>query len=99
VPEAISSANGSRGNQDQTGPRSKISTDDEVKHSTEKGPEEIAEKQNKAPGKETEIKAKAVVSSQQQLNRIVQFWQQPNRTIRFGKSDHPVSPESGQKRT
>jgi hypothetical protein len=29
---------------------SETSGDDEVKHRTEKGPEEIAEKQNKAPG-------------------------------------------------
>jgi hypothetical protein len=47
----------------------------------EKGSEEIAEKQNKALGEETEIKANAVASYQQQ----------PNRTVRFGKLDHPVS--------
>jgi hypothetical protein len=59
--------------------------DDEAKHSTKKGPEEITEKQNNAPGEETKIKAKAVASSQQQ----------PNRTVRFSKSDHPVSPGPG----
>jgi hypothetical protein len=64
VPKVISSTDGSGGNQDQTGPRSETSTDNEVKHSTEKSPGEIAEKQNKAPGKEIEIKAKAVASSQ-----------------------------------
>jgi hypothetical protein len=47
--------------------------DDEVKHSTEKGPKEIAKNQNKAPGEETEIKAKAVARSQQQPNRTIQF--------------------------
>jgi hypothetical protein len=65
VPEAVSSADGSGGNQDRTGPRSGTSADDEVKHSTEKGLEEIAEKQNKAQGKETEIKVEGVTSSQQ----------------------------------
>jgi hypothetical protein len=53
VPEAVSFADGSGGNQDRTGPRSGTSADDEVKHITEKGLEEIAEKQNKAQGKET----------------------------------------------
>jgi hypothetical protein len=89
VHEAVSSADGSGGNQDQTGPRSETSTDDKAKHSTEKGPKEIAEKQNKTPGEETEIKAKAVANSQQQ----------PNRTVWFGKPDHLVSPGSKQKRT
>jgi hypothetical protein len=37
--------------------------DDEAKHSTEKGSKEIAEKQNKAQGKDIEIKAKVVASS------------------------------------
>jgi hypothetical protein len=32
---------------------SETSADDEVKHSTKKGPEEIVEKQNKTPSKET----------------------------------------------
>jgi hypothetical protein len=77
------------GNQDQTGLRSETSADDEAKHNTEKGPKEIAEKQNKAPIEETEIKAKIVASSQQQSNQI----------DRFDKSDHPVSPGIGQKRT
>jgi hypothetical protein len=47
----------------------------------EKGPEEIVEKQNKAPGEETEIKAKTMASSKQQ----------PNWTVQFGKPDHSVS--------
>jgi hypothetical protein len=88
VPEAISSTDGSRGNQDQIGPRSKTLTDDEVKHSMEKGPEEFVEKQNTTPSKEIEIKAKVVASSQQQ----------PNQTVRFGKPDDPVSPGLGHKR-
>jgi hypothetical protein len=87
--EAVSSVDGSGGHQDQTEPRSGTSGDDEAKHSMEKGPKEITKKQNKAPGKETEIKAKVVASSQQQLNR----------TVWFGKPDHLVSPGSGQKRT
>jgi hypothetical protein len=62
--------------------RSETSTDDEAKHSTEKGPEEITEKQNKAPGKEIKNKAKAVASYQQQSN-----W-----TVRFNKPDGLVLP-------
>jgi hypothetical protein len=45
--------------------------DDEAKHSMKKGPEEVAVKQNKAQGEETEIRAEAVASSRQQPNRIV----------------------------
>jgi hypothetical protein len=44
VPKAISYADGSRGNQDQTGPRRETSVDDDAKHSMERGPEEVAEK-------------------------------------------------------
>jgi hypothetical protein len=44
VPEAVSSADGSWGNQDQTGLRSETLVDDEAKHSTEEGLEEIVEK-------------------------------------------------------
>jgi hypothetical protein len=61
--------------------------DDGVKHHTEKGPEEVAAKQNKAQGEETDIRAEAVASSQQQSNQT--FW--------FGKPDHPVSPGSVQR--
>jgi hypothetical protein len=53
----------SGGNQDQIGLRSKTSTNDKAKHNTEKGPEKVAAKQNKAQGEETEIRAKAVASS------------------------------------
>jgi hypothetical protein len=76
------------GNQDQTRLRSETSADDEVKRITEKGPEEVATKQNKAQGEEIEIIAEAVDSSRQQ----------PNRTVRFGKPDHPVSPAPRQKK-
>jgi hypothetical protein len=79
VPEAISFTDGSGGNQDQTGSRSETSANDEAKHSTEKGLDEIAEKQNKAPSEETEIKAKAVTSSQQQPNRTIRFLQDQDR--------------------
>jgi hypothetical protein len=58
----------SRGNQDQTGPRSETSANDEAKHDMENGPEEVAVKQNKAQGEETDIKAEVVASSQQQPN-------------------------------
>jgi hypothetical protein len=58
--------------------------DDEAKHITEKGPKEIAEKQNKAPGEETEIKAKAVASSQQQPNQTIRFLQDQDRRGRRG---------------
>jgi hypothetical protein len=51
------------GNQDQTRPRSETSANDEVKHDTEKGPEEVAIKQNKAKGEETEIKGEVVASA------------------------------------
>jgi hypothetical protein len=79
VPEAISFTDGSGGNQEQTGLRSETSANDEAKHSTEKGLDEIAEKQYKAPSEETEIKAKAVASSQQQPNRTIQFLQDQDR--------------------
>jgi hypothetical protein len=39
---------GGGGNQDQIGRRSETSADDEAKHDTKKGPEEVAVKQNKA---------------------------------------------------
>jgi hypothetical protein len=78
----------SGGNQDQEGPKSETSTnDDEAKHIREKGPEEVAAKQNKAQGEETEIRVGTVASSQQQSNR----------TVRFGKPDHLIPPESIQK--
>jgi hypothetical protein len=64
VPKVISSADRSGGNQDHIGPRNETSVDGDVKHHTEGGPEEVAEKQNKAQGKETEIRAEAVSSSQ-----------------------------------
>jgi hypothetical protein len=64
VSEVVSSVDGPGDNQDQTGTESETSADDEAKHNTEKGPEEIAKKQNKTPRKEIEIKAKAVASSQ-----------------------------------
>jgi hypothetical protein len=62
---------GGGGNKYQIGPRSETSPDDEAKHDTEKGPEEVAAKQNKAQGEETDIRAKEVASSQQQPNRTV----------------------------
>jgi hypothetical protein len=43
--------------------RSGTSANDEAKHDMEKGPEEVAGKQNKAQGKETEISAEAVANS------------------------------------
>jgi hypothetical protein len=64
------------------------SADDEVKHGTEKGPEEVVVKQNRAQGAETEIRAEAVASSHLQ----------PNQTVWFGKLDHLVSSGSVQKR-
>jgi hypothetical protein len=88
VLEGVSSVDGSRGNQDQAGMRSGTLVDDEAKHDMEKGPEEVAAKWNKAQGEETDIRAEAVASSQQQ----------PNWTVRFGKLDHPISPGSIQKR-
>jgi hypothetical protein len=55
---------GDWGTQDQEGPKCEtLANDDEAKHSTEKGPEEIAVKQNRAQGEKTEIRAKAVASS------------------------------------
>jgi hypothetical protein len=87
LPEGVSSVDGSGGNQDQTGPRSGTSVDDEVKHDTEKGPEEVVAKHNKAQGKDSYIRVEVVASSQQQPNQIV--W--------FDKSDHPIFPGSVQK--
>jgi hypothetical protein len=89
VPKVVSSADGLGGNQDLIGPRSETLADDEAKHSMEKGPEEVAEKQNKAQGEETDIRVEAVASSQQQ----------PNQTIQFSKPDHLVSPGSVQRKS
>jgi hypothetical protein len=58
----LEDARRSAGNQDQTGPRNGTSTNDEAKHDTEKGPEEVAAKKNKAQGEETEIRADVVAS-------------------------------------
>jgi hypothetical protein len=65
VPKAVSSADGSGGNQDQTKPGSGTSADDKANHGTEKGPQEVAAKQNKAQGEEIEIRADVVASFQQ----------------------------------
>jgi hypothetical protein len=75
VPKGVSSVDGSGGNQDQIRLRSGTSADDKVKHNAEKGPEEVATKQNKTQGEETEIRADVMAS----------FQQQPNWTVRFGK--------------
>jgi hypothetical protein len=84
VSEAVSSADGLGGNQDQTGSRSETSADDEAKHYTKKGSEKITKKQNKAQGEETEIKTKAAASSQQQSNRTIRFLQDQDRRGRRG---------------
>jgi hypothetical protein len=39
--------------------------DDQAKHDTEKGSEEVATKQNKAQGEETDMRAEMVASSKQ----------------------------------
>jgi hypothetical protein len=54
---------GGGGNRDQIGPRSETSANDEAKHEMEKGPEEVAVKQDKTQGEETDIRAEAVASS------------------------------------
>jgi hypothetical protein len=63
VPKAVSSIDESWGNQDQTGPRSGTSADDEAKPDMEKGPEKVAAKQNKAQDEETKIRTESVASS------------------------------------
>jgi hypothetical protein len=76
------------GSQGQEGPKSEtLANDNEAKHSTEKGPEEVVAKQNKAQDEETKIKANAVAS----------FQLQPNWIVRFGKPNHPFSLGSVQK--
>jgi vacuolar-type H+-ATPase subunit E/Vma4 len=75
--------------------RSGTSVDDEAKHITEKGLEKIAEKQNKAQGEETDIKADAVASFQQQPNRTIRFLQDQDKRgrrglLRPGQHQHPV---------
>jgi hypothetical protein len=80
VPEGVSSADGLGGNQDQTWPRSGTSANDEAKHRTEKGPEDVVVKQNKAQSKETKIRVDAVAN----------FQQQPNWAVRSAKPDHSV---------
>jgi hypothetical protein len=71
VPEGVSFVDGSGDNQDQTRPRSETLDNDEAKHDTEKGPEEVASKQNKAQGEETEIRGDVMASFQQQPNWTV----------------------------
>jgi hypothetical protein len=61
--------------------------DEEAKPDVEKGPRKVASKLDKTQGERTKIRVEAVASSQQQ----------PNRTVRFGKPDHPVSPGLVQK--
>jgi hypothetical protein len=63
--------------------------DDEVKHNTNKGPEEVATKQNMVQGEETKIRVEATASSQQLSNQ----------TVRFGKPNLLVSSGSVQKGT
>jgi hypothetical protein len=53
-----------RGQSRSNGLRSETSADDEAKHNTKKGPEEVAAKQNKAQGEETDIRAEAMANSQ-----------------------------------
>jgi hypothetical protein len=65
VPKVESSANGQGGHQDQIGPWSGTSVDDEAKHEMEKGPEEVAVKKNNAQGDQIEIRADAVASFQE----------------------------------
>jgi hypothetical protein len=62
---------------------------EEAKHNTEKGPKGIVAKKKKAQGEKIETRSKVRTSSQQLLNWIIQF----------PKLDHPVSPDSKQKRT
>jgi hypothetical protein len=71
VPEGVSSADGLGGNQDQTWLRSGTSADDKAKHRTEKGPEDVVVKQNKAQSEETKIRADAVANFQHQPNWTV----------------------------
>jgi hypothetical protein len=87
VPEAVSSANGSGAIKIRQGRGVGLRSMMKRSTSCRKGLEEIAEKQNKAQGKETKIKADAVSS----------FQQQPNRKVWFGKPDHSISPGSVQK--
>jgi hypothetical protein len=65
VLEALSSADESGGNQDQTGPRSGTSVDNEAKPDMEKGLEKVAAKQNKAQAEGIEIKVEAMAIFQQ----------------------------------
>jgi hypothetical protein len=56
VPKDGSSAYGSGGSQDQTGPRSETLIDDKAKPSSEEGPEGAAAEQDKAQGENTETR-------------------------------------------
>jgi hypothetical protein len=85
VPEGVSSVDGSGGNQDQIGLRSGTSVDDEAKHETEKDLEEVTTEQNKVVGAKIETRMKAGTSTRQPQN-----W-----TVRFPKSDHPISVATG----
>jgi hypothetical protein len=96
VPKDVSSANGSRGNQGQTGPRSEASANgDKAKLDALKSPEVVAAKQVKAQGKKPEASAEAEASSQQLPNWTIWFHQVQDRRGRRvlprpGRHQHPI---------
>jgi hypothetical protein len=90
VPNDGASASGLGGSQGQTGPRSKVSANnDQAKPNTGRSPEEVVEEPNRVPEEKAETKIEARTNSQGLLNR----------TVWFPKLDHPISSSLGQKRT
>jgi hypothetical protein len=77
----------SGGNQGQTRLRSKTLANGEVKPEVEGDPEEAAGEQNKVPEAKRKTRTEARTIS----------WQPQNQTVRFPKSDHPISTTLGQK--
>jgi hypothetical protein len=68
----------------RTGLRSESSVVDKAKPDTEKSPEEVAAEQNRV----LEVKAETRIGAGTSLQRP------PNQSVRFPKSDHPVSSAS-----
>jgi hypothetical protein len=86
VPKDGASGSRSGGRQDQTGPRSETSANnDKTKPGTEKGPREVVAKPDRVLEEKIEAKTEAWTSSQRP----------PNRTTRFPKPDHSISSGSG----
>jgi hypothetical protein len=75
--------------QGRAGARSESLAHGEEKPDAEKSLEEVAAEQDRAP----EVRAETNIEAGTSSRRL------PNRIVQFPKPDHPVSPDSGQKKT